>query len=267
MVRTRRSSALQSEKVPDPVKEPEKIPVIQEQHIDQSCINKSDKCDSPGDNDKNVKEKTNEVQITDKLVNNSKVDNFDRPLENLVEIKNNHASDEVDKQSLVNSEIKLNGHVVEQNNNSQNEIKKKKKRNRHRKNNENQSSTSQLPRGGNVSGRFWKQPKTRMSQDIVKHRPKNYKSRQIIDRQVRDRIKAYQKEIRENIIQEKKERKERLAEKIRRRAENEKKSEIVQVIKNTDKLRKVKKKHLRILETRDTLTMDTNTAVRNRRKF
>jgi len=125
---------------------------------------------------------------------------------------------------------------------------------------------AQPPRGLPKSGRFWKiSGKAKMSSDVVKHRRLSYLDDKMADRKVRERIKFYQTQIRDQIITEKRERKQQLAEKIRRRAENEKKSEVVQVITNTNKLKKMKKKHIRSVEVRDTLTMDTDYGIKHRR--
>lgn len=64
-------------------------------------------------------------------------------------------------------------------------------------------------------------------------------------------IKELSKSIKLDKKQENLEKKERRDENAKRRLENERKSEVVQVIKNSAKLKRMKKKQLRKIEKRD----------------
>lgn len=64
-------------------------------------------------------------------------------------------------------------------------------------------------------------------------------------------IKELSKSVKEDKRLENVEKKERRAENAKRRLENERKNEIVQIIKNPAKLKRMKKKQLRKIEKRD----------------
>lgn len=110
-----------------------------------------------------------------------------------------------------------------------------------------------IPRGKPKSGRIWKEEKTRFS-SIIKTRgirlslAKKQKLREDLKR-----VKEISREIKAQKQAEKEAKKQRRRENLKRAEENRKKSEIVQVIKNPAKIKRMKKKQLRMIEKRDTL--------------
>ncbi|XP_041971800.1 coiled-coil domain-containing protein 86 [Aricia agestis] len=106
-------------------------------------------------------------------------------------------------------------------------------------------------RGMPKSGKFWKTKKDRFS-SIVKTkgiRPDFKKKTEL--RQELNRTKALSKQLVEQINEKHLTQKERRRVNIKRAEENKKKSEIVQVITNSTKLKRMKKKQLRFIEKRD----------------
>jgi len=114
---------------------------------------------------------------------------------------------------------------------------------------------SSVPKGKCKSGRFWKSERDRFRSTIKSRglkqslqqriRAKEEKERA---RQVLQRLKDEQK----RAIEEKKARRE---ENAKRREENARKAEVVQLIKNPNKIKRMKKKQLRMIAKRDVLTM------------
>ncbi|XP_076230861.1 coiled-coil domain-containing protein 86 [Calliopsis andreniformis] len=123
------------------------------------------------------------------------------------------------------------------------------------KNKKEKSFEQQIPKGKPKSGRIWKEQKKRFS-SIVKTRGihSSFEKKQKLKEDLK-RVKEMSKAIKEQKQAEKEAKKQRRIANLKRAEENRKKSEIVQVITNTAKLKKIKKKHLRMIEKRDTLNL------------
>ncbi|KAG9434630.1 coiled-coil domain-containing protein 86 [Apis mellifera carnica] len=115
------------------------------------------------------------------------------------------------------------------------------------------SNQEQIPKGKPKSGRIWKEQKKRFS-SIVKTRGirLSFDKKQKLKEDLKH-VKEMSREIKAKKQAEKEAKKERRRANLKRAAENQRKSEIVQVITNTAKLKKIKKKHLRMIQKRDTL--------------
>jgi len=112
-------------------------------------------------------------------------------------------------------------------------------------------SVEAVPRGLPVSGRFWKTPKDRFRSMIkVKALKPSFETR-MKERVDRKRVQELQKEIDDRKKAKKDHVRKRREENEKRRVENERKGEVVSVIKNTAKLRRMKKKQLRNIQKRD----------------
>ncbi|XP_034828049.1 coiled-coil domain-containing protein 86 [Maniola hyperantus] len=112
--------------------------------------------------------------------------------------------------------------------------------------------TKDYLRGKPKSGRFWKSKKNRFSSIVKTKGIKPDFQRKTALRLELKRTKELSKQIQEQIKEKEQVRKERRRENLKRTEENKKKSEIVQVITNTAKLKRMKKKQLRFIEKRDT---------------
>lgn len=76
--------------------------------------------------------------------------------------------------------------------------------------------------------------------------------KKIENKQKEKAVKQFEKELQEQRRNEHLAKKERREENERKKEENRKKAEIVQVVKNVHKLKRMKKKQLRTIEKRDT---------------
>lgn len=87
------------------------------------------------------------------------------------------------------------------------------------------------------------------------HKPSFVKKEQL--RNDIKHIKELSASLKENKRVEKEEKKERQLENEKRKLENQRKSEVVQIIKNPAKLKRIRKKQLRMIEKRDLSTVKT----------
>jgi len=102
------------------------------------------------------------------------------------------------------------------------------------------------------SGRFWKMERDRFRSNVKSKGLKQVSAqKRIAQKQQILRVREYEKSLKEDVKRLREEKKQRTEENKKRKAENEKKNEIVQVIKNPAKIKRMKKKQLRMLAKRD----------------
>ncbi|XP_014471919.1 PREDICTED: coiled-coil domain-containing protein 86 [Dinoponera quadriceps] len=110
-----------------------------------------------------------------------------------------------------------------------------------------------VPRGKPKSGRIWKEQKTKFSSIIKTRGIRSSLAEKQKLRQDLKRVKEMSRAIKAQKQEEKEGKKQRRRENLKRAEENRKKSEVVQVITNTAKIKRMKKKQLRMIEKRDTI--------------
>ncbi|PIK60551.1 putative coiled-coil domain-containing protein [Apostichopus japonicus] len=116
-------------------------------------------------------------------------------------------------------------------------------------------SLSTQPKGRPKSGRTWKTEQRQSFSTLVFESQKGQKFTIVLEMEMDEKarlksLKAYENELKAARREEfEKLKKKRIAKK-KRQEENERKSEVVQVIKNTAKIKRMKKKQLRQLEKR-----------------
>ncbi|XP_013198195.2 coiled-coil domain-containing protein 86 [Amyelois transitella] len=107
-------------------------------------------------------------------------------------------------------------------------------------------------RGKPKSGRFWKSQKEKFSTiNKTKGLKQDFQKKTALRLELQ-RTKELAKQAMEQLKQKEAERKERRRQNLARSEENKRKAEIVQVITNTAKLKRMKKKQLRFIQKRDT---------------
>ncbi|XP_046386181.1 coiled-coil domain-containing protein 86 [Ischnura elegans] len=112
-----------------------------------------------------------------------------------------------------------------------------------------------IPRGLPKSGKFWKSNRKKASSMVKTRGLRSSWEKKEKLRQDLKRVKEKSRALKQEKIDEKEAKKERRRENLRRQEENRKKSEVVQVIKNPNKMKRMKKKQLRMVEKRDTTTI------------
>ncbi|XP_041840297.1 coiled-coil domain-containing protein 86 [Melanotaenia boesemani] len=113
-----------------------------------------------------------------------------------------------------------------------------------------------VPMGKPKSGRVWKDRNKQRFSSLVRDKPlcTSWEKKMEAKRE-KDLVKQYSMKLKEEKAQKKEEKRKRREENLKRRAENERKAEVVQVICNTAKIKRMKKKLLRKIEKRDTLAL------------
>ncbi|XP_027873134.1 coiled-coil domain-containing protein 86 [Xiphophorus couchianus] len=121
-----------------------------------------------------------------------------------------------------------------------------------------------VPLGKPKSGRVWKDRNKQRFSSLVRDKPlcSSWEKKMQAKRE-KDLVKQFTARLKEEKAQKKEEKRKRREENLRRRAENERKAEIVQVIRNTAKIKRMKKKQLRRIEKRDTLPLLQKTQKQN----
>ncbi|TFJ99598.1 intraflagellar transport protein 172-like protein [Platysternon megacephalum] len=112
------------------------------------------------------------------------------------------------------------------------------------------------PKGKPKSGRVWKDPSKKRFSHMIQDKPlRTSWERKMKERQEKKIVKDFARHLQEEKQRACEEKKQRREENLKRRLENERKAEIVQVIRNPLKLKRAKKKQLRRIEKRDTLAL------------
>merc|ERR1711868_42046 len=108
-----------------------------------------------------------------------------------------------------------------------------------------------IPRGKAKSGRAWKTVRTGRYSEIRKTKAFSSSWEEKI-KQKKDKraVKLHEQQLKETLKKEKEEKRARKEENLKRRLENEKKAEVTQKIKNTAKIKRMKKKQLRMIAKR-----------------
>ncbi|XP_003978393.1 coiled-coil domain-containing protein 86 [Takifugu rubripes] len=121
-----------------------------------------------------------------------------------------------------------------------------------------------IPLGKPKSGRVWKDRNKKRFSSVVRDKQLCTSwEKKMQAKQEKLLVKQYSLQLKEEKAKQKEDKRKRREENLKRRAENERKAEIVQVIKNTAKIKRMKKKHLRKIEKRDTLALMQNSTTQN----
>ncbi|XP_075947410.1 coiled-coil domain-containing protein 86 [Anarhichas minor] len=113
-----------------------------------------------------------------------------------------------------------------------------------------------IPLGKPKSGRVWKDRNKLRFSAMLRDKPlcSSWEKKMEAKRD-KDLVKRYTLQLKGDKAKQREDKRKRREDNLKRRAENERKSEIVQVITNTAKIKRMKKKQLRKIEKRDTLAL------------
>ncbi|XP_077427793.1 coiled-coil domain-containing protein 86 [Vanacampus margaritifer] len=120
----------------------------------------------------------------------------------------------------------------------------------------NVKATVVIPLGKPKSGRVWKDRNKQRFSALVRDTSlcTSWEKKMQAKRE-KQLVQKYTLQLKEQKAKAKEDKRKRREENLKRRAENERKAEVVQVIRNTAKLKRMKKKNLRKIEKRDTLVL------------
>eukprot|EP00727_Mastigamoeba_balamuthi_P003593 m51a1_g13230 hypothetical protein (125) ;mRNA; f:429-943 len=107
------------------------------------------------------------------------------------------------------------------------------------------ASAAKPPPGRPVSGRPWKEARTRPASSMVPRGERVSLAKRTEDKRRVQAARALERQIKERDAQAKRERRLREEENKKRKEENEAKSEVVQVIRNASKIKRLTKKQMR----------------------
>merc|ERR1712037_493545 len=116
------------------------------------------------------------------------------------------------------------------------------------------ASTS-VPKGRCKSGRFWKSERDRFRSTIKSRGLKQSLQQRIRAKEEKEKGRLLLQRLKDDQKRAIEEKKARREENAKRREENAKKAEVVQLIKNPNKIKRMKKKQLRMIAKRDVLSM------------
>ncbi|XP_040001041.1 coiled-coil domain-containing protein 86 [Xiphias gladius] len=113
-----------------------------------------------------------------------------------------------------------------------------------------------IPLGKPKSGRVWKDRNKQRFSALVRDKPlcSSWEKKMEAKRE-KELVKRFSLQLKEEKAKQKEDKRKRREDNLKRRAENERKAEIVQVIRNTAKIKRMKRKQLRKVEKRDTLAL------------
>ncbi|MBN3275363.1 CCD86 protein, partial [Polyodon spathula] len=113
-----------------------------------------------------------------------------------------------------------------------------------------------VPLGKPKSGRIWKERHKKRFSNMVSDKPlKTSWEKKMKAKEEKKLTKDLANQLKEDKAKEKEDKRKRREENLKRKQENERKSEIVQVIRNPAKMKRMKRKQLRRIEKRDTLAL------------
>merc|ERR1712131_124067 len=113
-----------------------------------------------------------------------------------------------------------------------------------------------IPLGKPKSGRVWKDRNKQRFSSLLRDKPvcTSWEKKMEAKRE-KELVKKFSLQLKEDKAKLKEDKRQRREENLKRREANERKAEVVQVIRNTTKIKRMKKKQLRRIEKRDTLAM------------